>query len=582
MKKILSILFALIPSFFFAQEAETPVNKAQLVDSLYADFIGLEVQELYDSAFTVLKECYELDPEAAELNYQMYAYERMYAQADSTDTSTEVPWASSVDKIRKAYEKEPDCMKYATALLGAYAGIGDTINVLPLLEHIVDLDKSKEQYMYILLRLYEKNNEYQKQLTLLDKLESATGASSGIDMYRFDAIKKLNGDKAALKFLNKLIKKSPQEAQYYAALAYHYAEKEDYKKALPQYEKAIQLDPSEPNYQYNYIECLGRMGKDAEARQKRLDIVYNPKSSPELKEQLVRDLLEEFETEENGTEKMMQMFRTALENPQETTDLTQMYIAYMNMQNYSNDSIANALKEVLEKEPTNEDAYMFLLGVYEEKEEKSLLAETCQKAIDNGVDKLEFYFYQGIYYYQLDEKDKALQSFQNAVANRKFANNPKLYAECYSLIGSIYHEKDSLGKAYEAFEECLKWDADNLETLNNYAYYLSVEGKDLERAEKMSKRTIVAEPNKGIYLDTYAWILYKMGRYDEAVTYINKAVADTGNVSAEEYDHAGDIYYKLNEKEAAVAYWELALMKAKQEENYDTQNLERKIKTKKL
>ncbi len=98
----------------------------------------------------------------------------------------------------------------------------------------------------------------------------------------------------------------------------------------------------------------------------------------------------------------------------------------------------------------------------------------------------------------------------------------------------------------------------------------------------MSKRTIVAEPNKGIYLDTYAWILYKMGRYDEAVTYINKAVADTGNVSAEEYDHAGDIYYKLNEKEAAVAYWELALMKAKQEENYDTQNLERKIKTKKL
>ncbi len=581
MKKLLYILFAFIPSFAFAQDAEKSVDKALLIDSLYADFIGLEVQDMYDSAFVVLKECYALDPEAPELNFQMYLYERMFAVQDSTNTD-EIPWAAAVEKVRKAHEKNPNELKYATALLSAYAAIGDTLSVVPLLEHIIDLDKTNEQYMYILLRIYDQKKEYQKQLALLDKFEEVSGASSGIDMYRFDAIKELEGDKAALKFLKKLIKKSPQEAQYYAALAYHYAEKEDFKKAVPQFEKAIQLDPIDPGYQYNYIDCLERMGMEAEAKQKKLSIVNDPKASAELKTQLVRDLLEEFETEENGTEKMMQMFRTALEQPQETNDMTLMYLGYMNLQKYSVDSIATAFGEVLEKEPTNEEAYMFLLNYYETKDMKKELAETCQRAIDNGVDKLEFYFYQGIYYYQLDEQDKALQSFQNAVANRKFANNPKLYAECYSLIGTIYHEKDSLAKAYEAYEECLKWDADNLETLNNYAYYLSVEGKDLERAEKMSKRTIIAEPDKGIYLDTYAWILYKMGRYDEAVKYINKAVADTGNVSAEEYDHAGDIYYMLNEKDAAVAYWELALMKAEQEENYDTKTLERKIKTKKL
>ncbi len=578
MKKLLYILLSLLPSFVFAQEA---ADKAQLIDSLYADFIGLEVRDLYDSAYVVLKKCYELDPEAAELNFQMALYDRMYARQDSTIAEDEA-MEGIRKKLQKAYDKEPDHKKYATTLLNFCAEMGDTTQVMSLLEHVVELDKTNEQYLFILLRLYDSKELYDKELKLLDRIEEVTGASSGIDMYRFDAMKKIKGDKAALKFLNGLIKKSPQESQYYAALAYYYVEKEEFKKAVPQYEKAIELDPSEPGYQYNFISCLEKMGRESEARQKKLDIINNPKASSELKVQLVRDLLEEFETEENGTERMMQMFRTALEQPQETTDLTQMYIGYMGVQNYSNDSIANALKAVLAKEPTNEDAYMFLLGHYESIGEKKLLAETCQQAIDNGVDKLEFYFYQGIYYYQLDDKEKALQSFQNAVANRKFANNPKLYAECYSLIGSIYHEQDSLAKAYEAYEECLKWDADNLETLNNYAYYLSVEGKDLERAEKMSKRTISAEPNKGIYLDTYAWILYKMGRYEEAVTYINKAVADTGNVSAEEYEHAGDIYYKLNEKEAAVAYWELALMKAKQEENYDKTELERKLKTKKL
>lgn len=581
MKKLLYILFSFLPSFAFAQDGDKSVDKVQLIDSLYADFIGLEVQDLYDSAYVVLKKCYELDPEAAELNYQMALYDRMYAREDSTQAGEDA-MTGVMEKLRKAYEKEPDNKKYVVTLLNASAETGDTTLVQPLLEHIVELDRTNEQYIYVLLRLYESKEEYEKELNLLNRLEEVTGSSTGIEMYRFDALRKTKGDKAALKYLNNLIKKSPQESQYYAALAYYYEEKENFKKAIPQYEKAMQLDPSEPNYQYSYIGCLEKMGNDAEARQQKLAIINNPKSSSELKVQLVRDLLEEFETEENGTERMMQMFRTALKQPQETTDLTQLYIGYMGMQKYSHDSIANALKDVLAIEPTNEDAYLFLLNYYESIDEKKLLAETCQQAIDNGVDKLEFYFYQGIYYYQLDDKDKALQAFQNAVANRKFANNPKLYAECYSLIGSIYHEKDSLEKAFEAYEECLKWDADNIETLNNYAYYLSVEGKDLERAEKMSKRTIIAEPNKGIYLDTYAWILYMMGRYDEAATYINKAIADTGNVSAEEYEHAGDIYYKLNEKEAAVAYWELALMKAEQEEGYDKAELERKIKTKKL
>ncbi len=53
----------------------------------------------------------------------------------------------------------------------------------------------------------------------------------------------------------------------------------------------------------------------------------------------------------------------------------------------------------------------------------------------------------------------------------------------------------------------LQWKDDNVMALNNYAYYLSEQGKDLHKAESMSYKTIKAEPNNGTYLDTYAWIL---------------------------------------------------------------------------
>ncbi len=587
MKKILYIFLLFLPSLVFAQEAD--VEKTYLpgegwgetlLDSLYADFIGLEVREDFDSAYVILKKCYEIDPEVAELNYQMALYQRMYAEEDTTRTEREI-MEDLIVKLRKAYDLEPDNKKYVQTLLNACAQVGDTIMVQPLLEKIVELDKDNEQYITILMRLYDSKGEYEKELKLLDHLETLTGWNPQIDMARAEMYKDYYGEKKALKYVQGLIKKSPNQSIYHLYLAQYYSEKENFKKALPYYDKALALDPSDGATRYSYIECLGKMGKDAEARQMRLDIVNDPKSASELKKQVIRDLLEEFETEENGTEKMMQMFRTALEQPQENSDLMSLYVQYMAIQNYSADSIAKAVENILVKEPTNEEAYMTLLGYYGEQDDKEKVIDVCSRAIANGVDKLEIYFYQAAYNYQMDRQDEALRLLEKAVANRKFANNPKMYADCYEMIGDIYHSMDSLQRAFDSYEECLRWNPDNYGALNNYAYFLAIEDKELEKAERMSKKTVLAEPNNGTYLDTYAWVLFKLGRYQEAAVYINRTISQTGGVSEVEYEHAGDIYYMLNEKDAAMAYWELAQMRAAAA-GKDTTDLDRKIRTKKL
>lgn len=521
-----------------------------------------------------------MDPEAAELNYQIALYDRMYLPDDSIKT-VEESMAPIIEKLKKAYEKEPDSKKYARTLLNACAQAGDTTMVQPLLEKLVTLDKNNEQYITILLRLYDGKKEYEKELALIDHLETVTGTLPQINLNRAEVYKSYYGDKKALKYVNKLIKESPNQSMYHLYLAMYYAEKENFKKALPYYNKALELDPSDAGARYSYIECLEKMGKDAEARQMKLDIVNDPKSASELKAQIVRDLLEEFETEENGTEKMMQMFRTALEQPQENSDMTALYIRYMAIQKWTPDSIMTALEDVLAKEPTNEEVYMTMLGYYGEKDDKEKIIDICSRAIENGVDKLEVYFYQAGYNYQIGRQDEALRLLEKAVSNRKFANNPKMYADCYLMIGDIYHSKDSIQLAYDAYDECLKWDPDNYSALNNYAYYLSLEEKDLEKAERMSKKTVIAEPDNGTYLDTYAWVLFKLGRYQEAADYINRTISHTGGVSEVEYEHAGDIYYMLKEKEAAIAYWELAKMRA-EAAGKDTTDLDRKIRTKKL
>jgi tetratricopeptide (TPR) repeat protein len=114
--------------------------------------------------------------------------------------------------------------------------------------------------------------------------------------------------------------------------------------------------------------------------------------------------------------------------------------------------------------------------------------------------------------------------------------------------------------------------------LNNYAYYLSLDNQDLERALAMSEKTIKAEPKNATYLDTYAWVLYKLGRYQEAKKYMDKVFKYDKNPNGANYEHLGDILYQLGDKKNAVKNWK----KAQKAGDEVSEFLDQKIKEEKL
>ena len=114
--------------------------------------------------------------------------------------------------------------------------------------------------------------------------------------------------------------------------------------------------------------------------------------------------------------------------------------------------------------------------------------------------------------------------------------------------------------------------------LNNYAYYLSERGEQLQKAEDMSYKTVKAEPRNSTYLDTYAWILFMENRYTEAKVYIEQALQnmDESMDNSVILEHAGDIYVQNQEIDKALEYWGTAF-----EKKPDNDLLDRKIKLKK-
>ncbi len=163
---------------------------------------------------------------------------------------------------------------------------------------------------------------------------------------------------------------------------------------------------------------------------------------------------------------------------------------------------------------------------------------------------------------------EAVKSFKTSL---QYAKSDSLKGVIWGLIGDTYHQeaedttqrKSTHTKAkkmsYSSYDKALTFDKNNAMVLNNYAYFLSVDGVQLERALEMSSRSLALGDTNPTYIDTYAWILYKLGRYAEAKKSMQQAISLDTRKSPDLQVHYGDILAALGEDFMAEVYWRKAL-----------------------
>ena len=135
-------------------------------------------------------------------------------------------------------------------------------------------------------------------------------------------------------------------------------------------------------------------------------------------------------------------------------------------------------------------------------------------------------------------------------------------AEALSIAGDVlYKEIGDKKKAFAAYEEALKIDPDQATVLNNYAYYLSLEGRKLRKALKMSRRAVELDPDNASYLDTCGWLLYLLKKPKEAKPYFKHAMLYGGKDSAVVLEHYSIVLDALGETDLSIYYKNLSEQK---------------------
>lgn len=164
----------------------------------------------------------------------------------------------------------------------------------------------------------------------------------------------------------------------------------------------------------------------------------------------------------------------------------------------------------------------------------------------------------------------------------RYARTDSVRGTLWGIIGDAWQlraqaekgkaRKRSMAQCYDAYDRSLSYLPDNPLVLNNYAYFLSLEERDLERALDMAGKAISLTDNVPTYLDTYGWVLFKLGRTAEAKKALRQAVALDSRNSPELMVHYGDILHALGERFMAETYWRKAL-----ENGYDAREIERRF-----
>lgn len=538
------------------------LNSAEQRKFDYFFYEGLKLKNSghFDAAFDAFSHCLVIDSTAAPVLYELSNF---YVQLDRPDRAVEM--------LKRAIANSSGNFTYKIALASITRELGMYAEASKEYEELIKENPNKAELNYYLADTYTQQGEIDKAIAAFNKLEESVGMNEAITMQKYKLYNSLKEEDKAFGEIEKIAAKFPQDPRYQIIMGDLYLEKNDTLKASQSYEKAYAIDPSNPYYivsMANYYEYVGN--KDAAETQIR-SALTNLKLDVETKVGILSRYIMKLQQTKKGTESANPLFDTLLEQHPNQPELNLMYGSLLLLQG-KNKEAKFQFQLVTELEPENMNAWQQLLSVSLKQEEIAEIVTICTRCIELFPESPEFYFYLGIAYYQQDDYAKALEAYQNGIKVIDPKNTPVL-SDFYGQMGDIYYQMKELDKAYAAYDEALKYNEKNAVVLNNYSYFLSTNGGDLSKAERMSGQCVKLQPDNSTYLDTYAWIFFRQGNYTLAKIYIESALSKDGDKSAEIIEHYGDILYKTGEKEKALEQWK----KAKEMKSEST-ILDRKIK----
>lgn len=573
----LSLLCGVAPQAKAQSQAENQIKATQY----YYRAMMAQSQEDTAEAVALLTYAHTLAPQDATIAYALgniYMKERRLHKARPL--------------LAQAYRSDSSNRDFMRDYAITLASIDSGAKATQILEQWLRHDAGDEEVQQYLAKIYFRTSDYQKAIDLYEHLRDANK-----DLYseyrRFALLRTrlylASGERdKALAELRNLVQTFP-------------------------YEHSAKLSASEMLMEQNmyteakgYIDALEREGNIGKQELRRLYIPYYREVGDSTRwEQVLREELGDPQVA--GSVKMKD-WTTYLQNksvgdtlpvaynwvfdqivakhPDESETVLD-YAKQLELQGLNDKSIS-LLRSLVKTAPELSEVWTHLMAQLVERKEYDELKALTEEGLKHHPREWRIAFLGMASYFMRSQNEEGRKYLERVLPKLEEAGAEDYgLSILYGTLGDTYEEHNRK-RSYEYYDKALELNEDNADVLNNYAYYLALEGKELEKAEHLALRGLKVRKDNANLLDTYAWVLYLRGNYSLANLYIRKAIdSSQDDVSATLLDHYGDILRAEGKVGEAKEQWQKAIelyqaeLKAKIEDKAskkEQREIERKIK----
>jgi len=527
-----------------------PDRRAEVM-SLFLEATNARLAGQNAKALQLYQRCLKLDPQNGAAYFELG---KLYHQGQNS--------TMALDHAKRAVAADKGNIWYRFLLADLYQQYERPADAADVYRGILERWPERYETHLDLANTLAYSGKVNEAIKVFADVEKRFGFSEELIMQQFGMLAANQRLDEAEKLVRRAVEAYPNEPSFQGLLGELYDQRGEHDKAREQYLKALELDPGNSMLRIALAEhYYGREKHDLAFEQLELAFM-DPEMDLDAKMQVLIGFFEMSNFEGKSPSDRPDLIRRSYSlidvlqraHPESGKPHTIHGDFLLRDGRYpeARDEFRKALVHEKERYPI----WSQLLQLNLELGDMEGLHTDAEEAISLFPMIPDNYLFNGIALSQLKRHADAIETL--IMGRDLVVDNPPLQAQFWSSLGDAYHANKEHERSDNAYEKALAIDPDNVNTLNNYAYYLSERNEQIAKAERMSKRSNELAPGQPSYQDTYAWILFRAGKFAEARTWIEKALASGGKDQGVIVEHYGDILYKLGETAEAMEQWRRA------------------------
>lgn len=507
--------------------------------------VAFELQD-YEEALDLLMMAYLRLPEHGGVNF---------ALADAYLSNADPVSASFY--AREAIKAEPKNRFYHLKLAEIHLRGGHYSASIEALTNALAVFPTDLEFMYLLASAYTDQGDFRRSNQLYDRILKQEPSELSVYYQKFRNHTGLSEPDSAAVQMEMIRKRDPSNLLAAQTLAQLYLTMDQPEKAKGVYQDVLERYPEKIELKIGLTDIHLTLKEWDDAGTVMTSVMESKTVGVETKIELMRYLLGKLDEDVSNAPmkamvtRLMEQFSAA-----ESTNATAQALAadYYSLIE-DNDNALIKIEATLALDPENANAWrqrMQLLYMASRWDEVIALADDAETYAPEDA---FIRFFVGISYFMKQDHPSASEWLIRAT---EVPSRPPFKSIVLGTLGDVTYQLDNWETAKQHYESALRLNPENETVLNNYAYYMSLKGEELEKAKRMSELSLRIAPKNPSFLDTLGWIYYLMGDYEKALHYISSSL-ENGSQSAEVMEHKGDVLAKLGRVEEAIQFWNQSL-----------------------